>query len=103
MPNYRAYILGGKGHRFRLANEFAKDHVDDAAALREAKKLIDGHDVEIWEAGRLVARLDHTNGNPIDYFSWPTEGQKLVDRGIVQQAEIAVHPDADVELDWEGG
>jgi hypothetical protein len=53
MPDYRAYILGGEGHRFLRVAEFSRDHADDATALCAAKKLIDGqHDVEVWDGGR---------------------------------------------------
>ena len=88
MPDYRAYILGGEGHRFLRVAEFSRDHADDATALCAAKKLIDGHDVEVWDGGRLVARLDHVNGNPRDDFSWLTETPKLVNETIAQQTKI---------------
>lgn len=57
MRDYRAYILGVDGHRFIKAKEFSSDHPDDAAALKAAKRLLDGHEVELWDCGRLVARL----------------------------------------------
>ena len=88
MPDYRAYILGGKGHRFLRVADFSKDHADDATALLAAKQLIDGHDVELWDGGRLVARLDHVDGNPSDDFSRLTETPKLVNETIAQRAKI---------------
>src|ERR1700727_1830410 len=45
MGEYRAYILGIDGHRFVMAKEFSSN------------QLVDGHDVELWDCGRLVARL----------------------------------------------
>jgi hypothetical protein len=57
MRNYRAYILGAEGHRFIWAEGFLRDHPDDEVALNAARKLADKYDVEVWEAGRLVARL----------------------------------------------
>jgi hypothetical protein len=57
MRDYRAYILGIDGHRFVKAKEFASNHPDDATALNAAKQLLNGHDVELWDGGRLVARL----------------------------------------------
>ena len=57
MRDYRAYILGIDGHRFVRVKEFSSGHPDDEAALSAAKQLIDGHDVELWDCGRLVARL----------------------------------------------
>jgi hypothetical protein len=57
MRDYRAYILGVDGHRFVKVKDFLSDQPDDAAALSAAKRLVDGHDVELWDCGRLVARL----------------------------------------------
>ena len=57
MRDYRAYILGIDGHRFVWVDGFLSNHSDDAAALNAAKQLTDKHDVEIWDCGRLVARL----------------------------------------------
>jgi hypothetical protein len=57
MRDYRAYILGVDGHRFVRVKEFSSDMPDDAAALSAAKQLVNGHDVELWDCGRLVARL----------------------------------------------
>ena len=57
MRDYRAYIMGIEGHRFIKAKEFLSDHPDDATALNAAKQLLDGHEIEVWDRGRLVARL----------------------------------------------
>jgi hypothetical protein len=57
MRDYRAYILGIDGHRFVRVKDFLNDQPDDATALSAAKKLADGHEVELWDCGRLVARL----------------------------------------------
>jgi hypothetical protein len=78
MADYRAYILGIDGHRFVWVESFLSNHPDDAAALIAAKKLIDGHDVEVWDRGRLVARLDHKDGSPISDF--PMLAEMPVDR-----------------------
>jgi hypothetical protein len=89
MPDYRAYILGGEGHRFQRVAEFSRDHADDATALGAAKKkLIDGHDVELWDGGRLVARLNHEDGNPSDDFSRLTETPELLKEPIAQLAKV---------------
>lgn len=61
MRDYRAYVLGVDGHRFIKAKEFSSDYPDDATALKAATKLLNGHDVEVWDCGRLVARLS-SNG-----------------------------------------
>jgi antitoxin (DNA-binding transcriptional repressor) of toxin-antitoxin stability system len=57
MRDYRAYILGIDGHRFVKVKDFLSDQPDDATALSAAKTLADGHEVELWDCGRLVARL----------------------------------------------
>jgi len=58
MREYRAYVIGIiDDHRFVKVKEFLSDHPDDAAALSAAKQLTDKHDVEVWDCGRLVARL----------------------------------------------
>jgi hypothetical protein len=88
MPDYRAYILGGEGHRFAIVAEFPRDHADDSTALLAAKQLVDGHDVELWDGGRLVARFDHKTGNPSDDFPWLTETPKLVNEAIAQPIKI---------------
>jgi hypothetical protein len=82
MRDYRAYILGIDGHRFIKAKEFSSDHPNDAAALKAAKQLIDGHEVELWDCGRLVARLA-PNGEiaspelaPFSVPLAPTESEK---------------------------
>ena|SRR5579872_6175343 len=64
MRDYRAYILGIDGHRFIKVKDFLSDHPDDAAALNAARRLIDGHDAELWNCGRLVARLS-ANGEVV--------------------------------------
>jgi hypothetical protein len=57
MRDYRAYILGVDGHCFVRVKSFESDHPHDEAALRAAKELVDGHEVELWDCGRLVARF----------------------------------------------
>jgi hypothetical protein len=32
---------------------------DDEAAQKQAKQLVDGHDVELWQSGRKVATFPH--------------------------------------------
>jgi hypothetical protein len=52
MPNYRFYLIGTDGRI--VAPPYNIEAPDDPAALSEAKKLVDGHDVEIWEGPRKV-------------------------------------------------
>jgi hypothetical protein len=55
MPDYRVYIIGHDGH-FMKSEQL--DCADDAAAIESAKQLIDGHDIELWQRDRRIARFD---------------------------------------------
>jgi hypothetical protein len=55
MPDYRAYIVGIDGHFARV--EFLHSHLNDAAAIKAAKQLVDGHDIELWDRDRFVGRF----------------------------------------------
>ena len=57
MREYRAYVMGVDGYRFLKVAQFASDHPDDATAMKAAERLVDGHDVELWDSARLVARF----------------------------------------------
>jgi hypothetical protein len=46
MPDYRAYIVGPDGHIQSRVDLICKD---ETAAKEQAKQLVDGHDVELWE------------------------------------------------------
>jgi hypothetical protein len=52
---YRAYILNEDGH-IRRAVEF--DCTDDDAAKQMAARMLDGHDIELWQRDRKVAVLN---------------------------------------------
>ena len=56
MPDYRAYIVGTDGH-FKSSEIIVAD--DDSHAVRIAEKLVDGHDVEVWQLDRKLAVLPH--------------------------------------------
>ena len=55
MPGYRLYTFEKDGHIATPPREF--DCSDDLAAVQEAKKVLDGHAIEVWEKARLVIRL----------------------------------------------
>jgi hypothetical protein len=55
MPNYKAYFIDGDGHFFRAENMVCDD---DEAAIEAAKQLVDGHDVELWQLYRKVAKFE---------------------------------------------
>jgi hypothetical protein len=54
---YRAYLVGIDGH-FVSYEPLVCDSDDEAIA--KAKRLVDGHDVELWSGPRLVVRLKST-------------------------------------------
>ena len=54
MRPYRAFVVNEDGH-FKKA--VVLNCADDAAAVHEATKLVDGKFVELWEMERLVAIL----------------------------------------------
>jgi hypothetical protein len=81
MPEYRAYILGIDGHRFIRAADFLSDHPNDAAAMKAAEQLVDGHDVELWDGGRLVGKFDHSPATAVG-----DEQPKAVLRKLIELA-----------------
>jgi hypothetical protein len=54
MPEYRAYHLKNN-HIVGPPNVIVAD--DDQQAIEQAKKLIDGHDIELWTGARFVIGL----------------------------------------------
>lgn len=52
MKDYRAFTIGQDGH-ISGAEGFA----DDEEALQKARRLVDGHDVEIWQLERKVGLI----------------------------------------------
>ena len=55
MTDYRAYSVGTDGH-------FIGDEPiiceDDSEAIEMAKRLVDGHDIELWSGPRLIVRFE---------------------------------------------
>jgi hypothetical protein len=54
MAEYRAYIVGEDGHFVRAVQLVCPD---DETAKEYAKQLVDGHDVELWQLERLIAKF----------------------------------------------
>jgi hypothetical protein len=54
--DYRAYILNDEGH---IIGVHKLNCADDDEAKQQAAKLLDGHDLEVWEQARRVAVLKH--------------------------------------------
>jgi hypothetical protein len=57
---YHAYKIGLDGRRCAPPKVLRRS--SDEAAVREARMLLDGHDVEIWQAHRFVLRLQYRQG-----------------------------------------
>jgi hypothetical protein len=74
MPEYRAFIVGGDGH-FSGFEELVCD--DDAKAIEKAKRLVDGHDVELWNGARLVVVLQHTSDEVRAFDRQIDESQRM--------------------------
>lgn len=56
MPDYRACIMGNHDS---VQSVKLLVHDDDDAAIAAASRFVDGHDVEVWDRDRKVARLRH--------------------------------------------
>jgi hypothetical protein len=55
MSAYRFYAIERDGHIVRPPVE--RDYPQDGEALKEARQLVNGHDIEVWQSSRLVAYL----------------------------------------------
>jgi len=64
MSDYRVYIIGADGHVVRAIQLNCRD---DNAAIESAKQFINGHDIELWQRDRRVARFDD---RPKDTMGW---------------------------------
>jgi hypothetical protein len=54
MAEYRAYTVGSDGH---FVGSQALICSDDAEAIGKTKRLIHGHDIELWSGDRFIIRL----------------------------------------------
>jgi hypothetical protein len=52
MQEYRAYLLGPDGHIQSRVDLLCKN---ESAAREQALQLVDGQDVELWQADRRIA------------------------------------------------
>ena len=55
MPEYKFYKVDMAGHINAPATVIECD--DDLKAIKKARTLLDGHDIEVREGGRIVAYL----------------------------------------------
>jgi hypothetical protein len=56
MSQYRIFTIGPDGH---FINGTPLLCPSDAQAIEEARRLQDGHDLEIWSGARFVTTLKH--------------------------------------------
>jgi hypothetical protein len=56
MPEYRVYLIGSDGHFYSAV---PLECADDDEARERAEQLVDGHDVELWQRDRKIAKFDH--------------------------------------------
>jgi hypothetical protein len=56
MQGYRAYIVGPDGH---VLSRVDLHRYDVAEAIEQAKRLVDGHDVELWQLDRKIETFRH--------------------------------------------
>ena len=60
MTGYRLYGLDGV-NKVASGEWFEAD--DDVTAIEVAKKMMDGHDCELWQGKRFVARMERKRGS----------------------------------------
>ena len=60
MQEYRAYIVGDDGHFLRAVDIFCED---DDTTKEHAKRLVNGHDVELWQLDRKIETFKHKGRN----------------------------------------
>ena len=54
MIGYRVYLIDSDGHIQQRIDLLCED---DERAKEQAKKLVDGHDVELWQLNRRVCEF----------------------------------------------
>jgi len=62
MQDYRAYIIGPDGH---VQSRVDLQCTDDVEAIKLAKQLVDGYDVELWQLDRHIETFRHTAERPV--------------------------------------
>jgi hypothetical protein len=55
MAHYRAYLIDRDGHHIKAVD---LNCTDDDDARKRAEQMVDGHNVELWEHARKIARFD---------------------------------------------
>jgi hypothetical protein len=52
MHSYRAYLLDADGH---IIDRIELSCGDDESAKAQAREFVNGHVVELWDGGRMIA------------------------------------------------
>ena len=55
MAKYRVHFLGQDGH---VISQTPLACFDDAEAIQQAKQLVGGYPIELWNGDRLMKRLE---------------------------------------------
>jgi hypothetical protein len=55
MPDYRVYLITEDNHIASAPLKIAVEN--DSGAIRQSRKLLNRHDIQLWEGRRLVTRL----------------------------------------------
>jgi hypothetical protein len=55
MTHYRAYLIGRDSHVIKAVDLICDD---DDAAKKRAERMVDGHDVELWQHARRIAKFE---------------------------------------------
>jgi hypothetical protein len=59
MKGFRAYIVGSDGH---VTHRVDLRCLDEEDAKRQAKRLVDGRAVELWDRDRKIIRFEPDGG-----------------------------------------
>jgi hypothetical protein len=55
LTDYRIFVIGDDNH---IMKRIEIDCADDDAAILSGQQYIDGHDIELWQRDRRIARFD---------------------------------------------
>ena len=55
MTHYRAYLIGRDSYVIKAVDLICDD---DDAAKKRAERMVDGHDVELWQHARRIAKFE---------------------------------------------
>lgn len=61
MSGFRAFIMGADGH-VQARVDFLCD--TEKEALEQAKQLVDGHDIELWQLNRHIRTFKTDDPDP---------------------------------------